>query len=145
MAVVCQRSPMQGWGTAELDNIRTLITFSYLLLDSFNEVRGRELLFLSRCTLTYVSARTCYNKAVEGVRNRPRPSSVAAGARSRYSLPQLPTVRSVGRGKEVEEILGTAITEIGRTVRYAVGSNERTIRLGALMMLIAVIIWLVML
>jgi len=32
-----------------------------------------------------------------------------------------------------------------RTVRYALASNQRTVRLAILMMLIAVIYWLVML
>ncbi|MFC7279851.1 hypothetical protein ACFQS1_38335 [Paractinoplanes rhizophilus] len=45
----------------------------------------------------------------------------------------------------MEKTLEAAIAEVGRTVRYAVQSNERTVRLGALMMLIAVIIWPVML
>lgn len=38
-----------------------------------------------------------------------------------------------------------ALEEFGRTVRYALGSNERTARLAALIMLIAVIYWQVML
>ena len=35
--------------------------------------------------------------------------------------------------------------EIGRTVRYSLASNPRTIRLASLIMLIAVIYWLIVL
>lgn len=41
--------------------------------------------------------------------------------------------------------MGEAFAEFGRTVRYAVGSNERTARLASLIMLIAVIYWLIIL
>lgn len=33
------------------------------------------------------------------------------------------------------------VAEIGRTVRYAVASNERTARLATLILLVAVIYW----
>lgn len=41
--------------------------------------------------------------------------------------------------------MDAAFNQMGRTIRYAVGSNARTARLAILMMLIAVIYWLVML
>jgi hypothetical protein len=38
-----------------------------------------------------------------------------------------------------------ALTEVGRTVHYALASNVRTIRLASLIVLIAVIYWLLLL
>lgn len=42
-------------------------------------------------------------------------------------------------------LIEPAFGQIGRTVRYAVGSNARTARLASLIMLIAVIYWLYLL
>jgi hypothetical protein len=41
--------------------------------------------------------------------------------------------------------MGEIVSEMGRTMRYALQSNQRTARLAALIMLIAVIYWLVLL
>jgi hypothetical protein len=44
--------------------------------------------------------------------------------------------------RDLWPLIAAAARELGRTVRYALGSNSRTARLGVIMILAAIVWWL---